>query len=80
MSKSKATKAAKTVLETATMLVNNRSLQKTLFGVYSDGTTRSFADCLSGEFLSPKDREKVVYGKKKKKGKKSKKKKPKIKL
>lgn len=80
MSKAKAAKAAKTVLETATTLVNNRSLQKTLFGVYSDGTTRSFADCLSGEFLSPKDREKVVYGKKKKKGKKSKKKKPKIKL
>ena len=73
-------KVAKTIVEAASTLSRNKGLQKTLFGVCSDGTTRSFADCLSGEFLSPKDREKVVYGKKKKKGKKNKKKKPKIKL
>ena len=73
-------KVAKTMIEAAKTLSENKGLQKTLFGVYSDGSTRSFADCLSGEFLSPKDREKVVYGKKKKKGKKNKKKKPKIKL
>ena len=70
-------KVAKTMIEAAKTLSENKGLQKTLFGVYSDGSTRSFADCLSGEFLSPKDREKVVYGKKKKKGKK---KKTKIKL
>lgn len=73
-------KVAKTMIEAAKTLSENKGLQKTLFGVYSDGSTRSFADCLSGEFLSPKDREKVVYGKKKKKGKKNKKKKTKIKL
>ena len=73
-------KVTKTVIEAAKTLSENKSLQKTLFGVYSDGTTRSFADCLSGEFLSPKDREKVVYGKKKKKGKKNKKNKSNIKL
>lgn len=73
-------KAAQAIIEAVGTLSRNKGVQKTLFGVYSDGTTRSFADCLSGEFLSPKDREKVVYGKKKKKGKKNKKKHPKIKL
>lgn len=59
----------KTIIDAATLLSSNKGLQKSLFGVYSDGSTRSLADCLAGEFLSPKDREKIVHGKKKKKNK-----------
>ena len=72
-------KAAKTIIETAGALATNRGLQKALFGVYSDGTIRSFSDAVGGEFLSRKDREKMVYKNKKKK-KKNKHKKNKIKL
>lgn len=68
----------KVAIATATGIIANDKVQKALFGVYSDGTARSLPDCLEGEILSPKDREKMLYknkDKKKSKKKKSKKKK-----
>lgn len=61
-------------INTAIELASDEKLQTLLFGKYSDGSPRSFSDCLDGEILSPKDREKLLKkkGKKKKKKKKSK--------
>lgn len=64
-------------INTAIEFASDEKVQTLLFGKYSDGTPRSFSDCLDGEILSPKDREKLL---KKKKGKKSKKKKKKSKV
>ncbi len=58
MSKKSTTKF---LIDTATGLMANEKLQRTLFGEYSDGTPRSLSDCLDGEILSPKDREKMLY-------------------
>lgn len=74
-----------TVVKTVLSVATDKGVQKALLGVYSDGTPRSFTDCLNGEILSPKDKEKYLYKKSKKKknkkkGKKKKKNKPKIKL
>lgn len=63
MSKKSTTKI---LIDTATSLVSNEKIQRTLFGEYSDGTPRSLSDCLEGEILSPKDREKMLYKKKRK--------------
>lgn len=57
----------------------NRKVQRVVLGTYTDGSTRNLFDAASGEFLSPKDREKYLMGKKKSKKKKHKKKK-KVKL
>lgn len=63
------------IIGTVVGLMTDKSVQKVIFGEYSDGSPRSLMDCLDGEILSPSDRERFVYGKKKKK-KKHKKKKP----
>ena len=50
-------------------------IRKVLFGTYIDGSIRTYADAINGEFISPKDRarmEKKAY-KKRKKHKKNKK-------
>lgn len=61
-------------VETATTLLSSKSIQKSLLGTYADGKTRSVADALNGEFLSPKQKAKMMHaelkGKKKKGGKK----------
>ena len=57
-------------------LVTDQGVQKAILGEYSDGTTRSFMDCLDGEIISPKDRHKLLM-KDQKKGKKKKSKKSK---
>ena len=36
----------------------NRQVQRVVLGTYTDGSTRNLFDAASGEFLSPKDREK----------------------
>lgn len=64
----KTAKTAKILLATLTGLVASEKIQRTLFGEYSDGSVRSIPDALDGEILSPKDRERMFY--KKKKGKK----------
>lgn len=65
-----------TLVDSATKLVSNKTVQKALFGVYADDTPRSLVDGINGEVLSPKQRKEFMYRNKKKK----KHKKPKIKL
>lgn len=55
-------------------IAGDKKVQKVVLGTYTDGTTRSVVDALSGEFLSGKDREKYLKEKKKKKKHKKKKK------
>lgn len=61
-----------TIVQATLDVATDKGVRKALFGVYSDNTPRSLVDCIHGEILSPKDREKYVYKKKskKKKGKK----------
>lgn len=66
-------KTIRTLVAAAGGLFANEKIQRSLFGEYSDGTPRSLPDCLEGEILSPKDREKMLYKKKKKNIKKKKK-------
>ena len=54
------------MIDGAVKVASNKKVQKFLFGVYTDDTPRSLADCLDGEVLSPKDRAKHIYKKKKK--------------
>lgn len=61
------------LVSTAVATLADKSVQKVLFGTYSDNTPRSLVDCVNGEILSPKDREKYLYKKKKKKNKSKKK-------
>lgn len=71
------------VIEAAGVLLKSKSVQKTILGTYSDGKTRSVADAIEGEFLSPKQKAKLLHvneGKKNKKGKKKGKKKSKKRL
>lgn len=51
-------KLAKTIIKAGGELLLNDKTQKFLCGTYSDGTTRSLADVMNEEFLSPADREK----------------------
>lgn len=46
-------------------LCSSKDVQKMLFGTYSDGKTRSFIDAWNGEVLSPKQRQKKLYKKRK---------------
>lgn len=46
-------------------LCSSKEVQKMLFGTYSDGRTRSFIDAWNGEVLSPKQRQKKLYKKRK---------------
>lgn len=61
--------SVKILVGTLTGLVASETLQKAIFGEYSDGSTRSLADALDGEVLSPRDREHMLYKKKRKKKK-----------
>ena len=65
-------KAGKAIIDGILSLSKESSVKKSLFGVYADGSTRSLADAINGEFLSPKQREKMTSRKKKKKHKKKK--------
>ena len=51
----------------------NRQVQCVVLGTYTYGSTRNLFDAASGEFLSPKDREKYFMKKQKNKKKKKKK-------
>ena len=65
------------IVKTVSDVVLSDAGQKFLCGTYSDGKTRSFADAMRDEYISPKDREKWEKKKAKKKGKKKDKKKKK---
>lgn len=54
----------------ASEIILSEKGKRFLCGVYTDGTTRSLPDAITGEIISPKDR--VEYGNKKKKKKKKK--------
>lgn len=61
-----------TMITVATQIigvVTNEDLRKTVLGTYSDGKPRSVVDALNDEVLSPKQRRKKLY-KKRKSGKK----------
>jgi hypothetical protein len=58
------------LIESIINLMTNETIQKSIFGQYSDGNTRSIMDSLNGEVLSPKQKAKKIYKKKKKVGKK----------
>lgn len=58
------------LLESVIGLLTNETIQKSIFGEYSDGNTRSIMDSLNGEVLSPSQKAKKLYKKKKKVGKK----------
>jgi len=72
-------KVIKITAEALVGVLTNKDIQKVVLGTYSDGKTRSVKDCIDGEFLSPKQKEKLK-GKKKKKSDKKKSKQRKIKL
>lgn len=57
------------VAATVVTICSNKKFQESIFGTYSDGTRRNFFDAWNGEVLSPKQRRKKLY-KKKKSGKK----------
>lgn len=57
------------VANAVTTAITDPKVQKALFGTYSDGSTRSLVDAWNDEILSPKDKSKKLY-KKKKSGKK----------
>lgn len=48
------------LIEGIKVLTTNENVGKFICGTYSDGTMRSFSDCISGEYLSPKDKEKML--------------------
>lgn len=54
------------VITTAQKVLSDKKVQKVLFGTYADNTPRSFKDALDGEILSPKQKKKHLYKKKKK--------------
>lgn len=58
------------LVESVINLLTNETIQKSIFGQYSDGNTRSIMDSLNGEVLSPRQKAKKIYKKKKKVGKK----------
>jgi hypothetical protein len=58
------------LIESVIGLLTNETIQKSIFGEYSDGNTRSIMDSLNGEVLSPSQKAKKLYKKKKKVGKK----------
>lgn len=60
--------AVEKVVTTAAKLLTDKSVQKVIFGEYSDGSPRSLVDSWNGETLSPKQKQKI----RKKKGKKKK--------
>lgn len=60
------TEAVIAILGAAGTLLTSKKFKKAAFGTYSDGTTRSLVDAISGEVRSPADRDRK-YGKKKKK-------------
>lgn len=70
-------KATKALITAMAGILTNKKVKKTILGEYSDGTTRSFADAVTGEIISPEDKERYLF---KKRRKKKKKKKHKIKL
>ena len=61
----------KEIAGVAVTVLTNKKVRKALFGEYADGKTRSLPDAISGENLSPKQKEKYI--KKKKNNKKKKK-------
>ena len=69
--------AKKDVLKGALMAASEILLsdkgKRFLCGEYTDGTTRSLPDAITGEIISPKDRAAYENKKKKKSGKKKKK-------
>lgn len=82
MGKKKKNKKQDPVISSCKYLVNicseilsDQEIGEKLFGTYSDGTTRNFADSLRGEFLSPKQKKYCEIMKKKQAKKKKKKKK-----
>ena len=70
-------KAIKITTQALVGLLTNKDVQRVILGTYSDGRTRSVKDCLDGEILSPKQKEKFHYKDKSKKKKKKKDKKKK---
>lgn len=62
--------AVEKVITTAAKLLTDTSIQRAVFGEYTDGSPRSLIDSWNGETLSPKQKHKIS----KKKGKKKKKK------
>lgn len=68
--------ALEKIITTEAKVLTDKSVQKVIFGEYSDGTPRSLVDSWNGETLSPKEKKKTL----KKKGGKKKNKKKKIKF
>lgn len=68
-------KIVETVAAAGRMLAENDSVKKMVLGTYSDGSARSIPDALNDEFVSPKEKKKILYGDNKKRKKKNKKKK-----
>lgn len=60
----------KEIASTIGNVLKDADVQKVILGTYSDGETRSVSDAISGEVLSPKDKEKYAFKKKAKKKKK----------
>lgn len=59
-------------------VITNEELRTVILGTYSNGEIRSVSDAISGEFISPKEKKRILYGSRSKK--KKSKKHPKFKL
>lgn len=62
----------KGVVKAASEIILSEKGKRFLCGEYTDGTTRSLPDAITGEIISPKDRAAYENGKKKKTKKKKK--------
>lgn len=63
-------KVGSAIFSGAKEALKDDGVKKVVFGTYSDGSPRNFADAQNGEFLSPEQKKKMSKKKKKKKNKK----------
>lgn len=59
------------IVEGIKIITTNEAVGRFICGTYSDGSQRSFSDCISGEYLSPKEKLKMIKKAEKRKRKKN---------
>lgn len=58
---------AEVAVNTGKVLLKDEAFVNFVCGTYSDGSSRNLGDAIKGEYLSPKEKKKVMTKKKKKK-------------
>lgn len=57
------------ILKNIVGFIETEDLLDKILGSYSNGETRSLFDAINGEFMSPSEKKRILYGKDKKKKK-----------